>query len=372
MRAVIAAERPTDREKYRVAALGVGLECRANDCVPATELQARLAREPAADLVLVAMSDPADAPLAALGHASMVARTVALAVGPVSDAVLIHKASGAGARRYLDEDRLQEQLTAALDSLSKEGAVTLRRGKVIAVCSAQPGSGVTTTAAALAFALAAEKKGSVALAEPGTGVPELALDLNATPANGLDQLLRLSERADASMARAAAVEHPAGVAVLAYPAETLVPEYVTAEQAKRLVTVLRAGYDWVVLDLGHGLTDGNVEFVHHADRVVVVTRQDVPAVRLTRRFLKGLAIAPAERLVLLANRYGQAGHLAWKKVEDALKVPVKEWLPDDPSGVNAALTAGEPVAVAARGSGLNKAAGKLVKALTAELTAVKK
>lgn len=364
MRAVITAERPSDRERFRLAALGVGLECRATDCIAPGELQTRLSREPAADLVLVGMTDPPAAAMTALGYAATVARTVAVAIGPVSDAALIHQASGAGARRYLDQAQLQGQLSAALDSLSKEGAVTLRRGKVIAVTSAQPGAGVTTIATGLAFGLAAAKAGNVVLAELGTGVPELALSLGVTPTNGLDQLTRLSERVDATMCRTAAVAHPAGVAVLAYPPETLQPEPLRADQARPLLTVLRAAYDWVVLDLGHGTNDGNDDFLSQADRIVVVTRQDVPAVRLTRRYLKLLAVHPADRLLLVANRYGQPGHLAWKKIEEALKTPVAEWVPDDPAGVNAALAAGEPVAVAARGSAVNKCFVKLAKGLT--------
>jgi pilus assembly protein CpaE len=217
--------------------------------------------------------------------------------------------------------------------------------------------------------VAEEKVGAVALAEVGTGVPELALALNVTPANGLDQFLGLSEEADAKMARAAAVEHKSGVAVLAYKPETLAPRPVTAGEARRVLTVLRAAFDWVVLDLGHGVGGGNAEFVAQADRVVAVTRQDVPAIRLTRKFLGTLAVAPVDRLVLVANRYGQAGLLAWKKVEEGLRVAVKEWIPDDPAGVNAALTAGDPLAMAARGSGVVKSARTLARELTKQLAA---
>lgn len=367
MRVIVAADRPADRERCRVAALAAGLECDQSDCGEIAHLPTRLAREPAARVVLVALADdPADG-LAALGRAAAVADTVAVAVGPMADAELVQRAMTAGARRYLDVDRLGDQLPVAVATLGNEGTVALKRGKVIAVVSAQPGSGATTVSTALAFALAEEKAGSVALAELGTGVPELALDLNLTPANGLDEFIDRNEDADPQMARAAATEHKGGVAVLAYKPETLAPKPVSAAAARRLVTVLRAGFDWVVLDLGHGVGDGNGEFLSHADRVVVVTRQDVPAVRLTRRLVGKLAVAPADKLVLVANRYGQAGHLNWKKVEEALKVPVKEWIPDDPAGVNAALTAGEPLAVVARGSGVAKSARTLARELCKQL-----
>ena len=367
MRVIVAADRPTDREQCRVAALAAGLACEKGDCVETAQLAGRLAREPAARVVLVALGDAPDTGLDALGRAAAVADTLAVAVGRLDDPELIQRAIGAGARRYLDFDRLAEQLPVAVDTLGREGVVDLRRGKVIAVVAAQPGSGVTTVATALAFALAEEKVGSVALAEVGTGVPELALALSLAPVNSLGEFIERSEDADSGMARAAAVEHKGGVSVLAYKPETLRPSAVAAGEARRIQTVLRGGFDWVVLDLGHGADGGNAEFIAQADRVVVVTRQDVPAVRLTRRLLGKLVIAPVERLVLVANRYGQAGHIAWKKVEEALKVPVKEWIPDDPAGVNAALAAGEPLTTAARGSGVVKSARTLARELAKQL-----
>jgi pilus assembly protein CpaE len=367
MRVLVAADRPNDREQYRIAALAAGLVCDKSDCGETSQLAARMAREPVGRVVLVGLGDIPEAGLDALSRAAAVADTVAVAVGPMADAELVQRAMTAGARRYLDADRLAEQLPVALATLGNEGSVALSRGKVVAVVSAQPGSGVTTVATALAFTLAEEKAGSVALAELGTGVPELALTLNVAPVNSLGEFIGLSQEADGKMARAAAVEHKGGVAVLAYKAETLAPQAVSADEARRLATVLRAAFDWVVLDLGHGAGDGNGEFLAHADRVVVVTRQDVPAVRLTRRMVGRLGVAPADRLLVVANRYGQAGHMAWKKVEEALKVPVKEWIPDDPSGVNAALTAGEPLTVVARGSGVVKSARSLAKEMTKQL-----
>lgn len=369
MRVIVAADRPADREKCRIATLAAGFQCDQADCGETGQLAARLAREPVAQVVLVALGDDLDAGLTALGQAAAVADAVAVAVGPMDDAGLIQRAMAAGARRYLDIDRLPEQLPPALSTLGKEGAVSLKRGKVIAVVSAQPGSGVTTVSTALAFALAEEKAGSVALAELGTGVPELALTLNVTPTNTLDEFIGRSEDADAGMARSAATDHKGGVSVLAYKAETLAPRAVSADDARRLVTVLRTAFDWVVLDLGHGHAGGNGEFIAHADRVVVVTRQDVPAIRLTRRMLGKLGIAPVDRLVLVANRYGQAGHLGWKKLEEAVRVSVKEWIPDDPAGVNAALAAGEPMTVAARGSGVVKSARTLAREMCKQLAA---
>jgi Flp pilus assembly CpaE family ATPase len=81
------------------------------------------------------------------------------------------------------------------------------------------------------------------------------------------------------------------------------------------------------------------------DAVVVVVRLDVPGLRQARR-LTGLIAdqrVPQGRIRLVANRYGQAGQLAWKKAEEAVGTPFLEYLPDDSGKLNQALTEGRPV-----------------------------
>ena len=58
--------------------------------------------------------------------------------------------------------------------------------------------------------------------------------------------------------------------------------------------------------------------------------------------LTDLGLAPKQR-ILVANRYGQRKQIGWRKVEEALGVPVDVWLPDDPGRVNQAMNLGLPL-----------------------------
>ncbi|OWK35263.1 Type II/IV secretion system ATPase TadZ/CpaE, associated with Flp pilus assembly [Fimbriiglobus ruber] len=233
-----------------------------------------------------------------------------------------------------------------------------RRGRVIAVTAALTGSGVTTVATGLAFALAGG--GSVLLGEFGAPVPELALHLDLKPQHSVGDLLRAGDRMDVSMIRHAAVRHPAGVDVLGYPPDTLAVESPTRAAARDFQVLLRAAYDWVVLDAGHPQPGGE-ELCRHADAVVVVTRLDLPALRLTRRYVEALTDAgvPAGTLLLAANRYGQSGLVPWRQAEKALALPVKAWLSDDPWAVNRALAEGQPLVKSAPRAGLTKELARL-------------
>jgi pilus assembly protein CpaE len=355
MRVVVACETAHQREQLRTHLLGAGLECGGADCVPFTELEARLAHA-GADLVAVHVgANPAPA-LPLIQKTSSRVPAPILAIGPSRDPQLVIQALRGGAREYLDEDKLRDELPAALEKLRKAGHIQFKVGHTLAVTAVCPGSGVTTVASNLAFALAAAHPKQVVLAELATDVPALALVLDLQPRHTASDLVRDWDRTDAVMLRQSLVEHPDGVHILAHAPETLTAAPIAPPVMRHLALLLRTLCDWTVLDLGHSAHAAAVEVMQLAESVVVVTRLEVPALRLTRRYLKELAdrgIA-SQRVRLAANFYGQSKQLGWKQAQEALGMPVTVWLPDDPASLNQALNQGQPVVRMARGSKFTK------------------
>src|SRR5881394_3009316 len=122
MRLVVASESARLGDTPRQLALGLGLTCDADDTVGYDALPLRLAHGPAA-LVLVTLGRDKAAGLAAVQQAA--AETVApvLAAGPTHDPQLILQALRAGARAYLDERFLRDELCTVLAQLAQSGAV---------------------------------------------------------------------------------------------------------------------------------------------------------------------------------------------------------------------------------------------------------
>lgn len=366
MRVLIAAERPQDRDQCRRAALRVGLDCASADCVDLADLRFRLARDPEIHFVVVYAAPDAQAAVkairAATGHSP---RPVFAVVGHEPEARAA--VAEAGAAGVWEPGQEKDALLAAAERLRQNGLADYRRGRLVAVTAALPGVGATTVATGLAFALA--PAGPTVLTELWGGVPELALDLDLTPTHPLGDMVRESHRADPSMVRNVASAVPPGVDVLAYPAETLAAEPVTVEASRDFQILLRSMYDWVIADAGGGPAPGSDHLVRHAEAVVLVTRLDPPALRLTRRYARALTDAGVDPKAILvaANRYGQSGQVAWQKAEEALNRPVAAWLADDPRAVNRALGAGQPLAAAAGRSRLNRNLGQLADELRRRL-----
>jgi pilus assembly protein CpaE len=348
MRVVVATQLPEARQQLRQTALWMGLECDATDCVAFADLPVRLSQG-GVSLVLAAADPDPEALLQALAEAAGHSAAPVVAVGPAGNSQQVLRILRGGAREYVDQARLRDEFPEALERLRHAGAVEYRQGRTVAVIAAHPGSGVTTLAANVAFAVASRHSQPVALAELGTGVPELALDLDLKPPHGVADLLRDWERLDAGMMRQSLVEHAAGVQVLAHPPGTLEPAAITPPAMRQAVLLLRTLFDYTVLDLGHSLTAAALEALRLADSVVVVVRLDVPGLRLSRRFLRQLAErgVPEAKVKVVGNRYGQRHQLAWKKVEEALGTKVLVWVPDDAGALNAALNDGKPLTEAA-------------------------
>lgn len=368
MRVVVASESAEQREQLRPPMLGAGLECTAADCVAYAGLEARLAHA-GADLVVVRVGDNREAALTVLRQAASRGLMPVLAVGPAGDSEFALQVMRAGAREYLDEAKLREELPVVLERFRQSGVLHAKVGRTLAVTAVAPGSGVTTVASNLAFALADKYPKQVVLAEIGTDVPALALALDLQPRHGAGDLVRDWDRTDAAMIRQSLAEHAAGVQVLAHTAETLMSAPVEPPAMRHLALLLRTLYDWTVLDLGHSAHPAALEAMKLADAVVVVTRLDVPALRLTRRYVKDLADRgiPLERLRPVANFFGQRKQLAWKKAQETLGLPIVSWLPDDSATLNQALNQGRPLVQTARRAKITRRFDQLAQQLNGQM-----
>jgi pilus assembly protein CpaE len=350
MRVVITADTVDQLNGLRHAALSAGLECSPGDDVAFADLAARL-REAPAELVLVGVGDEPEGAVGLIQTTSAQWDVPVWAVGSSSDPQQVILLLRAGAREFLDEDKLGVDLAVTLERLRSAGPVSSGvQGQAIAVIGVAPGGGVTTVATNLAFALAQKHPGEVVLAELGSSVPELALDLDLDPPHTVADLFRDWQRLDPTMVRQALVHHPAGLEVLAYGQETLAAAPAPSGAMRQAVRLLRAAFPLAVLDLGHRAGSAELEALTLANSVVVVARLDVPSLRLSHRFItylkdKGVA---AQKIRVVGNRYGQRGQVGWKKAEQALGTRVLVWIPDDPGTLNRALNDGRPLVQTAR------------------------
>jgi Flp pilus assembly CpaE family ATPase len=119
---------------------------------------------------------------------------------------------------------------------------------------------------------------------------------------------------------------------------------------RQLFILLRRVYSMVVVDLGHALSEENVEGMRQSNFVGLVVRPDVPSLRRVRWALAALAGmgVQRERFEVVLNCYGGRQQIKRAKVEEVLEMRVFRDIPENAAAVTLARNRGVPLSQVSR------------------------
>lgn len=231
--------------------------------------------------------------------------TSVIATGPRPDPDLILSALRAGIHEFLVRPVAPQDLSAALDRLTKRPAGDAQQGTIIAVYGAKGGLGTTTVAVNLAHDLArrlTDKR--VALADLVVGRGDVGVFLNLTPAYDLDDLVARQDRVDADVLYSLLTEWK-GMWVLPASDKPESEEELHAGVTSGILQQFRTNFAVTVLDCEDRLDDHTVAALDAADRIVVVTQLTIPILRGTQRMLQLFRRLGyrEEKILAVVNRY---------------------------------------------------------------------
>ncbi len=244
-------------------------------------------------------------------------------------------------------------------------------GKVIAVFSPKGGRGCTTVATNLAVGLAKDEKYKVVLVDADLQFGDVAVFLNLSTDRTLADLIPQLEELEAEMVGEVIVPHSSGIKVLLAPPRPEMSELVTGESIRTLVLALREDFDYVIVDTPSSLDDVTLAVLDAADRVLVLTTPEVPAIKDARVFLE-LAEAlgyPTEKIILGANKVLRKATITAREIEESTHQKLEFQVGRDDSVAAAAINQGEPALIGEPGSFLArgvKALAEMIVAMTQE------
>jgi pilus assembly protein CpaE len=170
---------------------------------------------------------------------------------------------------------------------------------------------------------------------------------------------------DRAMFESALTPHPSGVHLLAPPQMYDDIRLITAQGVKKSLALARDCFPYTVADLEDCFHEEQVLALRQADPVLLVFRLDFTSLRNARRVLEylGQIDVAAERVRLVANRYGQAKELPAEEAEQALGAKVAHFIPDDPKTVNGATNTGVPAVLKSPATKVAQSIAQLARAL---------
>jgi len=227
---------------------------------------------------------------------------------------------------------------------SMGGLAGVAQGKVVTVYSPKGGTGTTTLAVNLALALHNEDT-RVVLVDANLQYGDVAVFVNEQGKNTILDLAPRVDELDPDIVEEIMIKHEAsGIHILAAPQRPEMAEKISADQFGKVVSYLRQLYAYVVVDTAPMLTDITLSAIDASDALVLVTTQDIPAIKNARLFLDLLQTLgiDRERVVFVMNKFDKRIAITPERVGENLKQEVVAVVPLDERTVIPAVNRGVP------------------------------
>ncbi|MCE9562858.1 MAG: hypothetical protein K8U57_12505 [Planctomycetes bacterium] len=260
------------------------------------------------------------------------------------DAAGLLQVSRAGAAQILPTPFKKDDLGAALDRLLLQFGLRETPCRVIAMSGVVEGCGATSVAVSLAAELAAIGRVPCVLTEMSFGIGRLAVHLNLAPMVTTRELLAAPTELNLGTVKAALVQAGNHLSVLAGQSRTLEPFSVAPGRLARLFRMLRQMSSFVIVDMPYTFDPHYFEALAAADRVLLVARQDVPAIQAAKLLKHTLVERGIAAPGLVLNHYeSKRSAFSCEAISKLLQIEQVFPIATDASGHQAAVNAGRPL-----------------------------
>ncbi len=273
-------------------------------------------------------------------------------------------------RRIIGVITERQTMTQTMALRQTEEHRTAELGKVLAVFSPKGGVGRTTIAVNLAVAIAQLSDGRVVLVDGNLTFGDVGVMLNLPPTRTISDLIPYTNQLDEDLIDTILATHSSGVRVLLAPPKPELADLVSPEHMGLILARLRELFDYVVVDTMTTLNDVTLAILDTADKVLVVTTPEIPAIKNVRSFLDTAAALgyPAEKIELILNRADASPGINIGEIETTLGRRFIARINSGGLSVVEAANRGTPVMVSDPGGEVAQGIYGLVKALVPEAT----
>jgi pilus assembly protein CpaE len=256
----------------------------------------------------------------------------------------------------LQVQSLLEKHKLALGSSADAGD---RTGRIVTVFSNKGGLGKTTIAVNLALALSETIGKPVALVDLNLQLGDITTFLDVEPKQTIVDIARNIGRVDAAYLEDSLAKYQTSrgsLFVLADPLHVEDAEEVTADQINAVLTVLRATFEYVIIDTTTSFDPKTLSALDLADYILLVSMINLPSIRSSQRLLNlfnRLGYDP-QKIKLVVNRYMQGEEITIEDVEETLEHPVFWKIPNQYAVVMTAINRGIPISQVENSKALEK------------------
>jgi len=354
----VAIVDPADatREPLRNLLLGVETVWLEAEC-SRYEFFIDVARQSSPDLVVVALDADQTKALQLIQQlAGEFPGLPILAVSARGDGTSILQALRAGAKEFLTQPVVLEELMLALQRLKQtrvgaDGVTHVVGGArteslVLSVVGSRGGIGCTSIAVNLGCILAQEPNFNVALVDLDLALGDADVALDLIPDYTLADVALNIDRLDMTFLRRSLSKHACGLSLLPHPVQMEDIALIHEDHLGRVIGLLRASYSHLVFDLSKRYTPTDMTAMRMSDVILLVAQLELTSLRNVVRLLHTLGNEEGlgEKIRVVINRVGsEDGEITLQKAEETIGVPVFFQVPNDYKAMLGARNAGVPL-----------------------------
>ncbi|MDH7576902.1 MAG: response regulator [Bacillota bacterium] len=268
----------------------------------------------------------------------------------------LRRAMAAGAREYIIKPFTSDELIATIYrvyELEKKRQIHAQgtprfpgarsEAQVITVFSTKGGVGKTTLAVNLGVCLVQDFGCSVALLDLDLQFGDVTVMLNLTPRQTFSDLAAEFQQLDGELLDSCLGRHSSGLRVLAAPSRPEYAELVTAPLVEKVINLLKARYDYILVDTPGLFTDPSLVALDYSQVILLVLSLDLPTLKNVKLGLEVLdSLHHKDKVKVILNRATPEMGIGPGDVEKVLALPLTCQIPSDGRLVVGAANKGIP------------------------------
>lgn len=300
-------------------------------------------------VVIVDLDDDVELAIRTIEILSMRSLSVTvMAYSSRNDSALLRRSMQAGAREFLIAPLPPGALAEAFArTVSRSPKSDKAAGKLLVFVPSKGGVGVTTIAANFALSLTKESGAKVVVVDLDFQLGEIALGLGMTASFSVVDALLNPTRLDKEFLATLLLRHSSGLAVLSSPEEYTFFDSPVDGGADKLFQILRAEFDYVVVDTGtcHGKIQEMLFGL--ADKLYLITEMTFPGLRNAHRLVAFLSARDGSRALEVVINRSNSRHtdIDENSATKALGRPINWRVPNAYAAARAAQDSGVPLAM---------------------------